>query len=205
MPAENVWLVSSAVEGPIDEAVLRCVLEQAGLKMGLVYGKQGKAYLAQKISAFNSAARHSPWVVLADLDNDFDCAPALVKTWLPHPAPLMRLRIAVREVETWLLGDRERIAGFLGISGARVPLDPEALPDPKGTVVGLARRSRKRDIREGLVPREGSGRVVGSEYTSRLIEFVIDAKSGWRPLVASKSVKSLKHCLERLRLVFHAT
>jgi hypothetical protein len=36
-------------------------------------------------------------------------------------------------------------------------------------VVELARYSRRRDIREDMVPRPGSGRSVGAAYTSRLI------------------------------------
>ena len=50
--------------------------------------------------------------------------------------------------------------------------DAECAPDPKTTLINLARRSRRRAIREGIVPREGSGGRVGSGYPGRLIEFV---------------------------------
>ncbi len=64
----------------------------------------------------------------------------------------------VRHVEAWLLADRERISAFLGVGTVKVPRDPETLEDPTRTLVDLARQSRRRDIREDMVPRPGSGR-----------------------------------------------
>jgi hypothetical protein len=88
----------------------------------------------------------------------------------------MCFRVAVRETEAWLLADRERLARFLGISTSRIPLDPEAMDDPKSLMVDLARHSRRREIREDMIPRSGSGRNVGPAYVSRLIEFVAEKK-----------------------------
>jgi hypothetical protein len=102
----------------------------------------------------------------------------------------------VREVEAWLLADADRIAEFLRVAGSRVPRDPEALVDPKAAMVGLARASRRRDIREDMVPRQESGRPVGPAYASRLIEF---ASSFWRPDVAARQSDSLRRALDSLR------
>lgn len=55
----------------------------------------------------------------------------------------MCFRIAVREVEAWLLADAEQAAGFLAVPLARIPAEPETLPDPKATLIALAGRSRK--------------------------------------------------------------
>jgi hypothetical protein len=98
--------------------------------------------------------------------------------------------------EAWLLADAEKIAEFLGISKTLVPLNPEHLQDPKGTIITLARRSRKRDIRKGLAPRPNSGASVGPTYASDIREF---ARSQWRPLVAAQYAPSLQRCLERVR------
>ena len=103
----------------------------------------------------------------------------------------------MREVEAWLLGDGERIAEFLGLHVSRIPSQPELLDDPKLTIVNLARRSRRRDIRTDMVPSPESGRQVGPAYTSRLVEFV----SHWRPDAASERCKSLSRamaCLVRI-------
>ena len=137
---------------------------------------------------------HSPWLVLVDLDADADCVPPACTEWLPEPAPQMCFRVVVREVETWLLADRQHLARFWGVSAARLPRSLEELDDPKGTVVTLARQSRHRAIREDMVPRPGSGKAVGPAYASRLIEF---AKTSWRPDVAEARSDSLRRCRER--------
>jgi len=146
--------------------------------------------------------QHSAWAVLIDLDNDAACAPTLQEKWLASPAPRMCFRIAVRAVETWLLADRQRFAQFLSIPASRIPPDLEAVDDPKLLLVNLARHSRKRAMREDMVPRQRSGRKVGPAYASRLMEFVEDATTGWRPDVAAAESDSLKRCLHCLyRLV----
>jgi hypothetical protein len=61
--------------------------------------------------------------------------------------------------------------------------------------VDLAARSRRRAIREDMVPRSGSGRSVGQAYASRLIEFV---DGYWRPEMAANNSDSLRRCCERL-------
>jgi len=191
--------VSGAVEGLLDEAVLRVLLAHVGLEAGPMYGKRGKAFLRDKINGWNNGARFVPWVVLVDLDREFDCAPPLTTAWLPRPAAGMRFRVAVRAIESWLLADRDAVRRFLGVRGAAVPPSPDTLADPKGSLVSIASRSRYRNIREGLVPRPGSGRREGPEYTSRLIEFATSADSGWRPDEAARSSESLRRCLAALR------
>ena len=160
----------AAVEGPADEYILMRVAALAGAGIGPVYGRHGKGYLRNHIVNYDRVARHRPWCVLADLNHDASCAPSLMAQWLPQPAPLMRLRIAVREVEAWLLADAQRLAAFLSIPVSHVPISPEDLPDPKRTLVDLARRSRSRAIKQDMVPRPGTGRSVGPAYTSRIQE-----------------------------------
>ncbi len=192
-------VISGAVEGLIDEAVLRRLIEHVGATAGPVFGKNGKAHLRQRIRGYNQAAHYRPWVVLVDLNRDAECAPPLRRAWLPHPALKMCFRVAVRAIEAWLLADRERISAFLGVPMAGIPLNTEEVEDPKGAVVDLARQSRKREIREDMVPRPESGRGVGPAYTSRLIEFVSHRQAGWRPAAAAKSSDSLRRCLACLR------
>jgi hypothetical protein len=189
-------VISAAVEGIVDESVVRRLVSYAGAIPGNIYGKNGKHNIRLRIQGYNNAAQRSPWIVLIDLDNDADCAPPLRARWLPHPAPLMCFRVAVREVEAWLLADRERIASFLAVRCNVIPGDPESLANAKEAVVNLARQSRRREIREDMVPRTGSGRIVGPAYSSRVIEF---ASSHWRPDVASSHAKSLARAVACLR------
>ncbi len=188
--------ISAAVEGLVDEGVIRRLVRHVGGEIRRVYGRNGKAHLRQRIHGYNQAARISPWIVLVDLNRDADCPPPLVAEWVPDPSHNMCFRVAVRAVESWLLADRERISQFLGVRIERVPHAPELIEDPKGLMVQLASWSRRRDIREDMVPRPGSGRRTGPAYASRLIEF---AEGHWRPRVAAKSSDSLRRCLQRLR------
>jgi len=194
----NPIVISAAVEGILDEAVLRRLMEDLGVVPGPVYGKNGKPFLLEKLNAYNRAAQYSPWIIIVDLDHDADCAPPFLRSCLPDPAPNMNFRIAVREIEAWLLADRERLAKFPSVGISRIPHDPEALNSPKSTMIDLARRSRRRDIRENMVPRPGSGRKIGPAYTSLLIEFARDTEHGWRPRTAAKSSDSLNRCIRRL-------
>jgi hypothetical protein len=197
--------ISAAVEGILDDAVFRRLMKDLGAIAGTVYGKHGKSFLLEKLHTYNQAAKFNPWVILVDLDHDQDCAPPFKESYLPNPAPLMCFRIAVREIESWLLADRERLANFLGVNIHRIPHNPEELDSPKSAVVDLARHSRRRDVRENMVPRTGSGRKIGPAYTSVLIEFAGDGKKGWRPHVAAKESDSLNRCLHRLaRLIKRA-
>ena len=191
-------IISAAVEGIVDEAVVRRLVAHAGGRTGTVYGKKGKAHLRQKIGGYNNAARHAPWIVLVDLDHEEECAPPLRAGWIPQPASNLCFRVAVREIEAWLMADAETIAAYLSVAQSRIPADPENLEHSKIEMVNLARRSRRRAIGKDMVPREGSGRSVGPAYTSRLVEYV---ENRWRPDIAAPRAESLRRaiaCLERL-------
>jgi hypothetical protein len=101
--------ISAAVEGDVDEAVVRKLVQLAGGQMGTVYGKTGESALRARIKGCNNAARHSPWLVLVDLDRDAECAPPLRQSWLPILAPRLCFRIAVRQVEAWSWPIRRRL------------------------------------------------------------------------------------------------
>ena len=199
MPGSGPVLVSGAVEGLLDEAVLKRLISHVGALAGPIYGKTGKAQLLRRLQGYNQAAQFGPWVILLDLDHDADCAPPYRAARLPQPAPKMCFRIAVREVEAWLFADRERLARFLAVPQRTIPAHPEMVESPKDTMAQLAQRSRRRDVREDVAPRPGSGRRVGPAYSSRLIQFVDDATQGWRPDIAAQASGSLARCLRCLR------
>jgi hypothetical protein len=197
-------VVSAAVEGRVDEALVKRLISEAGGTPGDIYGRNGKLPLRARINAYNNAARFRPWIVIVDLNHEADCAPDLCRAWLPTRSPKLCFRVAVHEVEAWLLADREHISKFLSISKARIPLNPELEENPKQMMVNLAAHSRRRNIREDMVPRPGSAREVGPAYTSRLIEFISAPQVGWRPVVASVYSQSLKRCIQCLRQLIKA-
>jgi hypothetical protein len=192
----NGVYISAAVEGAVDEAVVKKLIAFVGANPGDVYGKRGKDHLREKIRGYNNAARYSPWLVLVDLDTDADCAPPLRNAWLPAQSPLLCFRVAVREVEAWLFSDREQLGRCLSVRQNQIPQDSEAVAHPKIEMVNIARRSRRKDIVADMVPRPEGGRKVGSAYASRLVEFVVSA---WRPDVAAARSDSLRRAIECLR------
>jgi hypothetical protein len=190
-------IASAAVEGDLDEVVLRRIAHHVGLSIGTIYGRKGKPHLLKTLSGYNNAARFARWVVILDLDQDFDCAPAALAAWLPEPAEHMRCRISVRAIEAWLLADRDRIAAMLGISRRRISTEPDQLNDPKRHIVDLARTSSRAEIQASIVPRKGSGRAVGPAYNMKMAEFVTGG--GWRIDTARLRSTSLQRALDRLR------
>lgn len=191
--------VQLVVEDPLSEAVVRRLLQDLPVTIGACYGRQGFGYIQKKIGAFNHAAKACPFLVLTDLDTA-ECAAALIRAWLPaRRHPNLLFRVAVREVESWLLADGSGMARFLGIAGHRIPGNTDDLADPKQTLINLARNSRNRDRREAIVPRPGSTAAVGPDYNGARAGFVA---RDWDPVEASRRSDSLRRFLaavERFR------
>ena len=145
--------VSGAVEGPSDEAVLRRIVASRGAEVHRVQVQRGKGGLRRALPGYNAAALREPWLVLVDLDDDFDCAPALVSAWLPEPATYMRFRVVVREIEAWLLADQERFGTFFSVPASAVPDAPDSLSNPKASLLTAVRRSRRQAVKADMLPR----------------------------------------------------
>ena len=187
--------VNIAVEGDLDEALLKKVLNSIGIEVVHVYGKRGKDYLRENIQRYNQAAQYRSWVVLVDLDNDAECAPPFIASWLRTKNPNLQLRIAVRTIEAWLLADRGEIARFLSVSEQRIPLNVEDVEKPKTTLINVVRHSRNKSIRTDIIPREWSTATQGPGYTSRLIDFTIKR---WDPERAASNAPSLERSMNSL-------
>lgn len=183
--------VHLAIEDDLSEVVVRKLLSQTGRGyfVGSVFGAAGFGYLKKRANKFNAAAAAgTPIILLTDLDN-YQCPSDLIANWLDsEPHTNLIFRIAVREVESWLLADREGFADFLRISSVLMPLEPDQVPDPKLTVINLARRSRSRALRESIAPRQGSTALQGPDYNGCLGDFV---RNRWDLNAAAKRSPSL--------------
>ena len=187
-----------ATEDALSEALLETLVQRSGRPVEIAerLRRQGFGYLKSRIASLNQMAEWRPVLMLTDLDQAA-CAPQLRRDWLRQPfAPNLLFRVAVREVEAWLLADGEAFAGFLGIDSNRVPARPEALPDPKQTLLGLVRKSRHRDLKRDLLPAPGSRTVQGLGYNEQLIRFVRDH---WRVDHAISQAPSLARAWQRLQ------
>lgn len=190
-------LVVIAIEDELSEAVLRKLIEFSGrdIVVDRAFNARGNSQLKNRIANFKSASHVLPHVVLTDLDR-YPCAPELLDDWNAVNLPSrMLFRIAVREIESWLLADRAGIAEFLNVAVNKVPDNPEAEIDPKRTLINLARRSRRRRLSQELVPAQGSAAPIGPLYNSRMTEFV---NTNWDIAAARGRAQSMDRALSRL-------
>jgi len=198
--------IRMAVEDALSETVLRRVLAGRVLadrpvqyEIGVVYNKGGSDCLRKKAGAFNNMAKAGPFLLLTDLDQH-SCPTELVTTWLSgkHKHDFFLFRVAVREVESWLLGDMVRLKSFLHLKNTSAMPAPEALPDPKNELLKLALRSPVRRVREALVRHDkSSGRLFqGPDYNGELAHFV--AKQ-WDISTARRACPSLERLFAALQ------
>lgn len=90
-----------------EEAGLRLAAE-AGLRVEQQLRRSGNGYLKSRIPNFCEMAAFRTVVVISDLDQ-IQCPSKLLADWLgPRSKPdNLLLRVAVREIESWLLADRK--------------------------------------------------------------------------------------------------
>lgn len=186
-----------ATEDALSEAVAEILLGQvAGHSVHRRIRHNGFGYLKRQIDAFNRMAQTvMPVLWVTDLDR-LDCAPSLIASWLPSGADARLLfRVAVRETESWLLADRDAFAEFLGISFANMPGRPDELSNPKATLLDLVRKSKRRGLKQDILPSPGVSFPVGLGYNDRLTCFIRDQ---WDSQRAAQSSPSLSRTVARV-------
>lgn len=162
--------------------------------------KGGRGNVQRELRAYAALAGLMPVLVGVDLDDD-ECAPTLLANWgMPSQRGLL-VRVAVREIEAWVLADQKRVASLIGAAANEVPKRPDQLADPKRSLLELARTHAKSDVKADLVPRNYDAQYprIGPAYNLRMCAFV---KDRWRPHVAREKSKSLNRALlalEQLR------
>lgn len=155
----------------------------------------GSGKIQRNVQAFSNAAKAWPQIVVVDLDRR-PCAPTMIQNWVGNQ-PLHRhclFRVAVREIEAWLLGDRDGFSRYAGVSRNLVPAYPEDCDDPKRDLIQLIRRTRNRELREAVVPKQGA--QIGPDYNAPLVEFV---RTVWSPRRAAIACDSLRRTRVRLQ------
>jgi hypothetical protein len=183
------------VEDVLSEAVMRRLLEKGGYTgtSPTFVIARGNGMIRTNLDKYKGASRVMPHIVLTDLDR-YPCLTALLDDWrvgaLP---PTMLLRIAVREVEAWLLADRKGIADFLHVAIEKVPHSPETMDDAKHSLFNVIRRSRKRRLVEEMVPQPGAH--IGPLYNDRMREFALDY---WQIETAAANAPSLDRSILRI-------
>lgn len=188
--------VALATEDALSEAIgLRLLAElRTPTTPNLLLRKDGAGYLSSRMESWRQLAQRQVVVILTDLDQ-VACPVALKNEWLgkrPVPADLM-LRIAVREVESWVLADHHAMRKLIGAKGT-LPPAPDNLPDPKQHLLKLA-KSASRRVRDDLVKETNAVASQGTGYNNRLTAWV---RSEWCPERAAQRSPSLQRTRNRL-------
>lgn len=197
MGINNVIL---AIEDRLSDAVATKILNHFDIEIVQKTGYRGNSYLQQKAQSFNKGAREECGIfMLTDLDSPQDCPPSLIRSWIRgHLNPRFLFRVAVMEVEAWVMADRDSFSSFLSIPTHRIPSPTDDILNPKEFLVSLARRSQRKRVYQALVPLPGTRFSIGTQYNELLSEFVNDH---WDLERAATVSPSLKRTLDRLNLL----
>jgi hypothetical protein len=165
-------------------------------EVGLTFRRGGYGYLQSGIPKFCTFARRTPLLLITDLDRA-TCAASLITKWIGNnllPEKFL-FRVAVREIESWLLADHDGMKALLGSGGTKLPRTPDSLADPKRALLSFARRA-PRDVRNDLIVQTGAVASQGLGYNQRMCDFI---QSKWSPNQASLRSDSLRRARIRLR------
>jgi hypothetical protein len=187
--------IAIATEDQLSEAIaLRLLADvQTPLCVTHMLRKDGFGYLRSKMSNWYQMAQHQVMMVLTDLDQS-NCLVEFRKQWLPSPKPSnLVFRIAVREVESWVLADHVAMRGLIGSKGA-LPVTPDDLSDPKHALLSLAKGAPK-PIRDDLLKVVDGNLSQGLGYNTRLAAWIA---SEWCPARAATRSPSLARARTRL-------
>lgn len=188
-----------AVEDQLSEAVATEILTKLGhvIQRSIIY--KGFGSLKQKAIGLNQNAR-KPYDVfmLTDLDSPSVCPPSLIQSWVRGALnPGFYLRVAVMEVESWVMADKQAFTEFLEISRNQIPTRTDEIPDPKNTLLRLAKKSKSATLRRELVRDDGINKLrIGPGYNPRLSEFVYNY---WDVRRATSNSPSLRRTVNRLQ------
>lgn len=187
-----------AVEDEVSEQVaLRLIGEHPSLGLrGEPRRRGGFGYLKKNLGNFCNLARTQPVFLLTDLDHA-PCPGGLIRDWLGKETapPDLLFRVAVREVEAWILADHANLPLLFERKTVKAPPDPESLPDPKRHLLKLAEKASG-PVKRDLLPKDKDAATAqGLNYNARLVAFV---QEHWDPARAAANAPSLARARRRL-------
>ena len=190
--------IALATEDELSEAIgLRWIAESPFHEADVLpLRRNGSGYLKSKVESWRQLAGQQVVLLLTDLDQ-IDCPVALRNEWLgtrPVPDRLL-LRIAVREIESWVLADHDAMRKLIGDRG-KLPPAPDELGDPKAFLLNMVRKYAPRDVKQDLLAERGAMASQGLGYNRRLVAWV---KSDWSPDRAAARSPSLLRARQALR------
>lgn len=193
--------ISIATEDALTEEIVLKMLSLKG-RFEILHrlGKKGCGFLVSKLNNFNQLSRTHNVLVFFDLDlkPSRDAYVQEIEGYLANKQQSLHVLISVREVESWILADREGLANFLHVSKEKIDRSPEQLLDPKEKIVNLARNSKNSIIRKGIAPSQGAAAKVGISYNTLLIDFIWSRWDLNRAIEYSPSLKVVSDLIDSL-------
>lgn len=193
MPAKNVVLIA---EDALGMSVLKRIIKEFNPTLCIHLEKIAGGFgdIKKNCHKYIEASRVVPHIVLTDLDNH-DCPVTLMTQWGVNALPDCCLfRVAIKEIESWVLADRSGFASFLKVTINSIPAYPEQEGNPKEILLNLAKRSRL-SLAKDLLPDPNSSARIGPFYNERLGEYVMNA---WDIRAALLNADSLKRAIQRI-------
>ncbi len=155
-----------------------------------------------RLDSYSNISKDSgePVIIFIDLDN-IRCAPRLLGNLQKshpikdrQPPNKFQIRIAVREVESWLLADKQGMETYFGISQKAIPPSPEKLSDPKQELLNLIKKNAKARFKREMLPK-GKGNI-GTGYNDYLVHFI---DTVWDYKRACTNSDSLTRAIKRIK------
>ena len=189
--------VALGTEDELSEAIGRRLLGEADQEIELspILRRGGNGYLRSKMRSWREIATQQFVVLFTDLDAT-ECPPTLLRDWLGNgrrPEKLL-IRVAVREIESWLLADHVAMRELLGRK-AILPTNPDSIHEPKEHLLRLVERYAGRNVKDDLLVKTGVVASQGLGYNARLSALVA---SVWNPARAAERSESLRRARVRL-------
>lgn len=183
------------VEDDLSHHVCLRILSEAApaIDIDRVVIAQGNGNIKRRLDVYERASRFITHLILTDLDR-MQCVSELMQSWRVSKQTAMLFRVAVREVEAWLLADRAGFSDHFGIPFGKIPNDIESHADPKSLLLSLVSRS-KSAITRGMNPEKGSYSLIGPLYNQRLVDFT---REKWGLQDAAQASQSLNRMIRRL-------
>ncbi len=198
-------LIFVGVEDELSASTARAILRSVfgdGVEMKRLHANRagGFGQIQINISKYTKLAANQCVLLITDLDQ-WNCPLTLISNWFGEVKipDRMSFRVAVREIEAWIMADSDNFAEFLGVPNYAIPSNLDTLVDPKKVLVSLARKGRK-EIRAEIVPSKGSNSPQGLGYNDALSGFVNEK---WDAAGAGKRCDSLRRTLVDLKKLQH--
>ena len=185
-------------EDQLSESIAKKIISQfTDYKVYCIHTRGGRGYIEKRLLEYNRSAKTLSFFVMVDLDQSL-CAVDYIKAQFGRTAisQNMVFRVAVKEVESWILADQGGFSHYFEIPKQKMPHTPDQLPDPKQSLVGIIKKyCRNKTFRENIVPQPKSGALTGPGYNSALIPFI---EKKWSVKQASQTSNSLNRCVRAL-------